>query len=355
MIPERIEHFRQVLAGKDVDVMLVVNPENRYYLSGFTGTSGALLISNKKAYLLTDFRYAGQAEQQAPHFKIKLFKDNYYEVISELIKSEGWNSLGIESKHISCHYHDQLKEKLKLKLVMLEESVEILRRIKDKSEIEELRLGAKKLDLAYKWLLEELRPGMVERDLAIELEIFLLRQGAERPSFSFIVASGERGSMPHGVASDKIMQNGELVTIDFGLVFNKYATDMTRTFALGNVDQRQQEIYDIVKRAQKAAAESVKPGITARDADKIARDIIEEVGYGEFFGHGLGHGVGLETHEQPSLNRKSEMILEPGMVITIEPGIYIPGWGGVRIEDMVLVTESGAERLTESSRELVII
>lgn len=355
MVPERIENFRKVIADKDVDAMLVVNPENRYYLSGFTGSSGALLIGKNEAYLLTDFRYAGQAEQQAPHFKIRLFKDDYYEVISELIKHEGWNNLGIESKHVSCHYHGQLQEKLKIKLVLLEGSTEILRKIKDKSEIEELRRGAKILDLAYKWLLKELRPGKVERDLAVELEIYLLRQGAERPSFSFIVASGERSSMPHGVASEKIMRKGELVTVDFGAVFNKYATDMTRTFALGNVDQRHKEIYDIVKRAQETAAKSVKPGITAWGADKIARDIIEEAGYVKYFGHGLGHGIGLETHEQPSLNPKCEMILEPGMVITIEPGIYIPEWGGVRIEDMVLVTERGAERLTESSRELVII
>ncbi|MFU8795378.1 MAG: M24 family metallopeptidase [Dethiobacteria bacterium] len=355
MIPERIERLRAIIAEHNLDAMLIVNPENRYYLSGFTGTSGALLINLNKAYLLTDFRYAVQAKEQAADYEIILFRDHYYEAINDLISSEGWEKIGIESRHLSCHNLDILKEKLPAQLIQVEESVEKLRRVKSTDEIEQLREGAKKLDLAYKWLLEEIKPGRIERELAVELEIFLLRQGAERTSFTFIVASGLRGSMPHGVASEKAIGQGELVTIDFGSVFNKYATDMTRTVAIGAVDERLKEIYDIVRHAQEKGFQSIKPGITAKDADSAARVIIEEAGYGEFFGHGLGHGIGLETHEQPALNKKNEAVLEPGMVITVEPGIYIPDFGGVRIEDMVLVTETGAERLTESTRELIII
>jgi Xaa-Pro aminopeptidase len=189
----------------------------------------------------------------------------------------------------------------------------------------------------------------------LELEIFLLRAGAEERSFKFIVASGPRGALPHGSASGKIMQAGELVTIDFGAVFEGYATDMTRTVCLGQPDQLQSEIYELVKAAQAAAAVAVGPKKKTKEIDSVARDIIDKAGYGEYFGHGLGHGIGLETHEAPTLNQRSETVLEPGMVVTIEPGVYLPGQGGVRIEDMVQVTVEGVRSMTTSTRELITI
>jgi Xaa-Pro aminopeptidase len=179
--------------------------------------------------------------------------------------------------------------------------------------------------------------------------------GAEGTSFRFIVASGERGAMPHGVASAKELAAGELVTMDFGAVFQAYATDMTRTVCLGQPDSKQEAIYEIVREAQQQAAKALKPGMTAKEADGVAREIISRAGYGDQFGHGLGHGVGMETHELPVLSFRSEAVLEPGMVVTVEPGIYLPGWGGVRIEDMMLITETGAETMTHSARELLII
>ncbi len=355
MIEDRLSGVRAMISELGVDALLVTSTENRLYLSGFTGTTGTLLIGQEKAVLFTDFRYTGQAELQAPLYIVKRYKDDYYQVLAELIKEAGWSKIGYESKNMSCFDYSRLDKKVSVQFIPLEETAERLRMKKSCEEQEIMRRGAKQLDLAFSWLLEVIKPGMSERELAVELEIFLLRQGSERPSFSYIVASGERGAMPHGVASAKLLCEGELVTIDFGAVFEGYATDMTRTVALKKVDQRQKDIYDIVYRAQCEAVAAVKPGLTGKDIDSVARDIITEAGYGEQFGHGLGHSIGLETHEPPALNPKNNTTLQPGMVVTVEPGIYIPGWGGVRIEDMVLVTESGAERLTQSSRELIII
>jgi len=227
--------------------------------------------------------------------------------------------------------------------------------VKDAAEIEILRSGAEELDRAFEFVCSTVRPKMTEKELALELEIYLLKRGAEETSFRFIVASGPRAALPHGTATDKVINAGEMVTLDFGGVFEGYATDMTRTFVMEKSDQRQVEIYDIVYNAQQKALAALKPGIQASEIDAAARDYITEAGYGSYFGHGLGHGLGLETHEQPVLSHRSKTILKPGMVFTIEPGIYLPGWGGVRIEDMVLVTDQGAETMTNSPRNLIII
>ncbi len=355
MNKERLSGVRAMLAELAVDALIITSSENCFYLSGFTGTAGTLLIGQEEAVLFTDFRYTEQAELQAPLYSVRRYKDDYHQVMAELIKEAKWSTIGYESKKLSCYDYARLNEKIPVQFVPLEETAEKLRMNKSFEEQEIIRRGAEKLDLAFTWLPEVIKPGMPERELAVELEIFLLRQGSQRPSFDYIVASGERGSMPHGVASSKPMLEGDLITIDYGAVFEGYATDMTRTVALKKVDQRQKEIYDIVYRAQCEAVAAIKPGLTGKDLDSVARDIIAEAGYGEQFGHGLGHSIGLETHEPPALNPNSNTTLQPGMVVTVEPGIYIPGWGGVRIEDMVLVTESGAVRLTQSPRELVII
>jgi Xaa-Pro aminopeptidase len=352
---DRLSAIKALLPELGVDALIITSPENRYYLSGFSGSAGTLIIGNEQAFLLTDFRYTGQAEQQAPLYTVKRYKDDYHQLLAELIKGAGWSKIGFEEKKLSSYDYARLDEKISVQFVPIEETAEKLRMTKSCEEQEIMRRGAEKLDQAFTWLQDVIKPGMTERALAVELEIFLLRQGSERPSFDYIVASGARGSMPHGVASAKQINEGDLVTIDFGAVFEGYATDMTRTVALKKVDQRQKEIYDIVYRAQCEAVSSVKPGLTGKEIDSVARDIITEAGFGEQFGHGLGHSIGLETHEPPALNPKNNTTLQPGMVVTVEPGIYIPDWGGVRIEDMVLVTESGAERLTKSPRELIII
>jgi Xaa-Pro aminopeptidase len=352
---ERLNKIRQLLKRKKIDAVIITNPYNRRYLSGFDGSAGVLLISLEKALLITDFRYVEQAAAQAKQFTIHRWQDNLIGSLAMLIDNEDWSKIGFESKHVVYSIYDEMKEKLPVELVSLSDTAEKQRMIKNEDELAALRFGTKILDQAFKHICSFIRPGITEREVALELEIYLLRQGAEEKSFHFIVASGKRGAMPHGTASTKELTRGELITIDFGAVFGGYATDMTRTVALGAVSQRQIEIYDIVKEAQQKASLAIKPGLKGREVDAVARDTIVKAGYGEYFGHGLGHGIGLETHEQPVLNPQSNTVLKAGMVVTVEPGIYIPEWGGVRIEDMVVVTKSSVNLLTSSPRELIII
>ncbi len=352
---ERLKKFRELLDQNNVDAIIVTNPVNRHYLSGFSGTAGALLVSSDEAYLVTDFRYIEQAAAQAPQFTIFRWKDDLYKCLVPLVEDAGWMKLGFESKHVVYSVYGEMKEKLPVELIPLDETVEKLRIIKSDAELDILRRGTEVTDRAFDFIQSKIRPGMPEKELAVELEVFFLKHGADETSFRFIVASGKRGALPHGTASGKVMEKGELVTIDFGAVFEGYATDMTRTVALGSIDERSREIYDIVYRAQEKSAAAVKAGLQCSEVDAVAREIISEAGYESYFGHGLGHGVGMETHEQPVLNPRSKTILKPGMVVTVEPGIYIPGWGGVRIEDMVCVTDNGPEILTNSSRELIVI
>ncbi len=355
MSRERLEAVRKIISEAEVDALLVTHPVNRRYLSGFDGSSGLLLISESQAYLVTDFRYLEQAEKQAEAFTIIRRHDELYPGLSEIISQNGWLTIGFEAKELTYDSYREMEEKLNNRWVPLTDTVEKLRMVKNDAELAVMSKGAAQLDQAFSYLLTQIKPGMSERQLALELEIYLLRAGAEERSFKFIVASGPRGALPHGAASEKIMQAGELVTIDFGAVFAGYATDMTRTVCLGQPDQLQLKIYELVKKAQAAAATAVSPQKNSKEIDSVARDIIEKAGYGEYFGHGLGHGIGLETHEAPTLSQRSETVLEPGMVMTIEPGVYLPGQGGVRIEDMVYVTETGVHSMTTSRRELIII
>jgi Xaa-Pro aminopeptidase len=351
----RLEAVREMISEAEVDALLVTHPVNRRYLSDFDGSSGLLLISESQAYLITDFRYLEQAENQAEAFTIIRRHDELYPGLAEIISQNGWHTIGFEAKELTYDSYRELEEKLKNQWVPLTDTVEKLRMVKNDAELAIMNNGAAQLDQAFSYLLTLIRPGMSERQLALELEIYLLRAGAEERSFKFIVASGPRGALPHGSASEKIMQAGELVTIDFGAVFEGYATDMTRTVCLGKPNQLQNEIYELVKAAQAEAAAAVGPHKKTKEIDSVARDIIEKAGYGDYFGHGLGHGIGLETHEAPTLNQRSDSVLEPGMVVTIEPGVYLPGQGGVRIEDMVFVTGKGVRSMTTSTRELITI
>jgi Xaa-Pro aminopeptidase len=353
LIAERLKAIRPLIEAAGVDALIITNPVNRLYLSGFTGSSGLLLISNEQAFLVTDFRYIEQAKNQSVGFKIIRQHEELYPGLSDTVKQAGWTKVGFETKHLTYNVYSEMEEKLPVEMVPVEGIVEKLRMVKNAEELAIMTRGAAIIDKAFDYLLKIIRPGMTERELALELEIYLLRKGAEERSFKFIVASGLRGALPHGTASDKVMEKGELVTIDFGAVFEGYATDMTRTIALGIPGQLQCDIYNLVYKAQAEARAAVAPGIRTKEIDSTARVIIEESGYGEYFGHGLGHGIGLETHEAPNVNQRSDTLLEPGMVITVEPGVYLPGLGGVRIEDMVSVTADGVKLLTDSPRELI--
>ncbi len=347
----RVEKTIDLMSQKGVEAMLVMQPENRYYLSGFSGSTGALLITEKESYLCTDFRYTEQAESQSPHMEITRVRDTLPDTLAELQKKTGFNVLGYEDGFLNCKLYNKIQDRLPgVKMVPLSGTVERLRRIKDASELDIIEKAMSMLDLGFEYICGVVKPGMSEREIALELEFFLRRHGASGASFPFIVASGPRSSLPHGEASDRIIQKGDMLTIDFGVVYKHYNSDMTRTVAVGKKPPDMEEIYKIVLEAQLAALEAIKPGVPASEVDKAARSVIESKGYGEYFGHGTGHGVGLAVHEEPRLSSKDNTILEEGMVVTVEPGIYLPGRGGVRIEDSVVVESNGCRLLTKSPK-----
>lgn len=354
MMENRLKRLRGDFTPNDIDAILITAPENRFYLSGFTGTAAILFITSQKAFLITDFRYTEQAKMQSPHFEVIKQGFHLEETLQEIINNTGAKRIGLEKDHITFSQYEFYQEKLAgVAWVPLKNMVEKLRMVKDQDEISRLRKAVKLADDAYTHILDYLKPGVSELEISLEMEFYMRRQGAQKPAFDFIVASGERSSMPHGVATDKKIKSGELVTMDYGCVYKGYHSDITRTPVIGKADQKQQEIYRIVLEAQMAAIEAVKPGIQGSAVDKVARDIIAGYGYGENFGHSLGHSVGLEIHERPGFSVNEDTLLQEGMAITVEPGIYLPGWGGVRIEDIVLVTDKGCEVLTKADKALL--
>lgn len=353
----RIDRVRAALAGKELDGLVVQKPENRAYLSGFTGTAGLLLITGKGAHLLTDFRYTEQARSQAPQFQVhQVATAGYHPVLLSLLQADGVQRLGFESDFVTFDsYAAYQKELAGVELVPAAGLVERLRMVKEAEEIAAIRQAAAIADAAFDHILGYIRPGVSERDVALELEFFMKRQGASALAFDIIVASGPRSSLPHGVASDRVIGSGELVTLDFGCVYQGYCSDMTRTIMVGEPDEKQREIYEIVLEAQRRGVAAARPGLTGRELDAVCRDFISARGYGEAFGHGTGHGVGRYIHEDPRVSQLGQETLVPGHVVTIEPGIYLAGWGGVRIEDLLVITENGAEVLSHSPKDLIIL
>lgn len=350
----RLNKLRAKLANEKIDAILITAPENRLYLSGFTGSAAVLFISSTEAFLLTDFRYTEQASQQSPHLQIIKIGKSIEETLIELINNSGAKRIGLEEEDVTYSRFRQYQEKIDYVVwVPVKNMVEDLRKVKDQTEQENLKKAIYLADEAFAHIIKKLQPGSVEKEIALEMEYFMRRNGAEKAAFDFIVASGERSSMPHGVASSKTINRGELVTMDFGCVVNGYHSDITRTVVVGAANDKQREIYKIVLQAQQEAIAAVKPGVKGSSVDKVARDIIAGYGYGDNFGHGLGHSVGLQIHENPSFSTKDDTILETGMTITVEPGIYLPGWGGVRIEDIVLVTDAGCAVLTGADKKLL--
>ncbi|HHX87641.1 MAG TPA: aminopeptidase P family protein [Firmicutes bacterium] len=353
---QRLQKLREQLQHKELPALLITHPANRRYVSGFDGSSGVLLVTASQSYLITDSRYLEQARDQAPQFTVVSWEqENLARCLSSLLDENTINLLGFEEKHLTFSTYQGLVSGLVIELIPSGGMIEQLRAIKDRQETDLLRRGAAMLDEAFNYILTFIKPGLTEQQVSLELEYYLRRKGAQGIPFPYIVASGPRGALPHGVASDKVLQAGELVTIDFGAIWEGYATDMTRTISLGSPDQRQREVYQVVKEAQQRAREGITAGLSCRQADALARKPIKEAGLGDYFGHGLGHGVGVEVHELPVLSWRSEELLQPGMVVTVEPGVYIPGWGGIRIEDMVLLEEDGTEKLTDSCRELIVV
>lgn len=346
------------MARNGYAAMLVLGMVNIRYLCGFTGTDGALVVTGKRVVFLTDSRYTSQAHQQVSADDVIEYSDKIKAIAAQLMNGFGntVGKIGFEAKLVSVDKYQRLqKECSNLDLVAADDELVALRQIKDADEIYCLQQAAQLNYQAMHELLPEIKAGIREIDISLELEFKLRKIGGEDKAFDFIVASGDRGAMPHGVASAKKMGTGELVTIDFGTRYQGYYSDETVTLALGKVSQELHKIYDVVLQAHDLALSALSVSIPAREVDKIARQFIADQGYGEFFGHGLGHGVGLEVHESPTLSPRSEAFLEAGMVFTVEPGIYIPGVGGVRIEDTVLLTTDGYRCLTKMPKHFHIL
>lgn len=353
MISVRVSAIRAKMQKDNIDAFLVTRPENVYYLSGSKGVEGYLVITPDKTMIITDFRYLEQAAAQAPQCKIVDISGEIYKSMGEVLSP--YASIAYEEDFLTVKQLRSLQEFIQSKWLPYDGVVEKLRMVKDEDELNSLRQAAKIADDAFLHILKIIVPGISEVEIAGEMEYFMRKAGSEGPSFEFIVASGGRGALPHGSASTKKIANGEMVTLDFGAIYNGYHSDITRTVAVGEPTDQMLKIYDLVYEAQTSALAQVQAGKRCSDIDAVARGIISDAGFGDNFRHGLGHGVGLEIHEEPRFNKVDHSILAANMVITVEPGIYLPGIGGVRIEDSVIVLPDGYELLTKVSKDLVIL
>ncbi|WP_017755739.1 M24 family metallopeptidase [Calidifontibacillus oryziterrae] len=352
---DRLNRVRDQFNEYEIDGLLITSDKNRRYLTGFTGTAGVAVISLRGAKFITDFRYVEQAHSQVKNFDIVQHKGLIHDEIARQLNELGIKKLGFEQDQVTFGAYRLYEKTFPVNLIPVSGLVEKLRLIKTYEEIQIIKEAAKIADLAFSHIIQYIRPGLTELEVANELEFFMRRQGATSTSFDTIVASGHRSALPHGVASDKVINEGEFVTLDFGAYYQGYCSDITRTIAIGEPNDKLKTIYDVVLEAQIRGMKGIKPGITGKEADALTRDYIADQGFGQYFGHSTGHGIGLDIHEGPTLSMRSTTIMQPGMVVTIEPGIYIQGLGGVRIEDDVVITKDGNEALTHSTKELVIV
>ncbi|MGC8880037.1 MAG: M24 family metallopeptidase [Anaerolineae bacterium] len=348
----RLRDLRQLMHAHGLAALLISEPHNRRYLSGFTGSAGVLLITHERQGIATDFRYYTQVRQQCPDWELFQVGRDFEGQLASLLRELGvqGSTVGYEAAHVSVETWRRWSAAVGSTATLVETVglVEQLRQVKDEDELAAMRRAIAIAEQAWSQLLEVLRPGMCEREVAWQLESSMRTLGAEAVAFPLIVASGPNGALPHAAPSERPIQAGEPVVIDFGCVVDGYCSDLTRTVCLGQPsDARYEALWQLVHRAQQAALRGVKAGISGAQADQLVRDVITAAGYGEYFGHGLGHGIGLAAHEAPRLNPTSSDVLPAGAVVSVEPGIYLPDWGGVRIEDLVLLHPDGAEVLTQ--------
>lgn len=335
------------------DAFFITSPENLYYFSGFTGGEGALFIDKDTRKLFTDSRYTVQAEEESPDFEII---DVASTSLSAFLQTVGAKSIGFEDESMTVSFMLSLKKAVPtLSLMPASRHIKSIRIVKDEAELSLIAKAAKLSDDAFSYILPKIAPGKTEKEIALDLEFFMRRNGADGVSFEIVAVSGYRSAMPHGVATEKVIENNEFFTLDFGCKYKGYCSDMTRTVVVGKASDKQKEIYETVLSAQLAALDEIRAGRACKDIDAVARNIIKDAGYGDCFGHGLGHSVGLEIHEKPSLSPRSEDILMPNVTMTVEPGIYVKDFGGVRIEDLVVVTENGYRNLVTAPKELIEI
>lgn len=344
--------------GAYCDAALILSEENRFYFSGFAASDGFLLITPEQQLVFTDSRYIEAAKKTIGAEKVH-DSFNIYAELNEIFHRKGIKSVALEADRVTLSRLDTLRQRLPgVRFItdsLLCGSINGLRMIKSPAELEKIKAAQRIAESAFRRLLGFIKPGVSEKEAALELDYYMLSGGADALSFETIAASGKNSSMPHAVPSDRRFENGDFITFDFGAVKDGYHSDMTRTVALGKVSEKQKKIYSVVLSAQKNALSALRAGLELSQADSAARDIIKSAGYGDFFGHSTGHGVGIEIHEQPNLSPCSAGLLKEGSVVTVEPGIYLPGEFGVRIEDMAFITENGCENLTDFEKELIIL
>lgn len=345
----RIANLRKYMKKENIDAMLISNFSNIYYYSNFTSEDALLFITCKECFLLTDGRYIAQSKEECSNYEIIIINKSYSDSLKSLVMNKEIKRLGFED-NLPFNRYKVFNEKLEVEMIGF--NIESLKNIKDEEEIKKIKKACLIADKCYKHILKFVKVGMKEKQVRNEMLRYMLELGATKESFDIIVASGKRGSMPHGVASDKKIKEGDFITLDFGCVNDFYCSDITRTFVMGEPSKEMKHIYDIVSEAQLKGLEVIKPGIKAKEVDFACRDFIEKMGYGDYFNHSTGHGLGILVHDSLNIGPRSETILKEGMVFTVEPGIYIEGLGGVRIEDDVVVTKDGFEVLTKSSKKL---
>ena len=353
----------KIIDDKKLTGIILTDGYNIDYLTGYKGHTGMVLILEDDKFLLTDSRYTEQAQRETDNFTcVDIGMDGYSKTVRRIIEEKyGVKKeivLGFEDKSISYSQYRTLVDNIgeSVQLIELGESLNYLRMVKSQEEIELIAKAEAIGDEAFNHIINFMEVGMTEKQVALELEYVMKSLGADGLSFDTIVASGTNSSMPHAVPTDKVIEDGDFVTLDFGCIYKGYCSDMTRTVHMGDeMTEKELEVYTVVLNAQKAALNAIKPGMVCSDIDKIARDYIADAGYGDYFGHGLGHGVGLYIHEEPRFSRICDVILQPGMVLSVEPGIYLPGEFGVRIEDLIVVTENGYENLASSPKVLILM
>ncbi len=353
---DRIQSVQRMLEAKEA--LIIMSPVNRKYFTGFSASAGTLLITKNSADFLIDFRYYEKASETIKFCNVILF-NRIYAQLNELLEKYEITTIYIETSYMELGQYKSLQSNLSSYHISVDDKFDQfilkLRSIKSAEELKSIEAAQKITDDTFSYILDRITAGRTEREIMLDMEFYLRRMGSEGVSFDFIVVSGKNSSMPHGVPTDKKIEKGDFITMDFGAVIDGYRSDMTRTVAFGNVNDEQREVYETVLEAQKRAFEQIAPGVPCLNVDRAARAYIADNGYDGCFGHGLGHSIGLEVHESPCFNTRDETPLKPGMILSVEPGIYLPGKFGVRIEDLVYITEDGFKNLTASPKELIVL
>lgn len=354
-----LDNLKKRIKDLEIDAILLTGLENPVaaknlrYVTNYTGSFGFAIVTKENQYFLSDFRYRDQVQKEVPNFTFVEITGGLLNALLSVVEKEGIQKLGFDKKIRYSEY--EIYQNLHIDLIPLDNVIEDLRVSKQDKEVEDIKKACEITDQALREILEQVKAGVTERSLEIKLKNRMIELGADSTWDRFIVASGWRGAMPHGMASDKVIEEGEMITFDIGCSYNGYFSDLTRTVSLGEPSEKMKEIYDVVYQAQKRGVEAAKAGMTGAELDSVCRDYITEKGYGEYFKHGTGHGLGMDVHENPRVSQVNKNALEPDACVTIEPGIYISGLGGVRIEDDIILKEDGCIVLNESPKELIIL